>query len=611
MARKMFCVTTILVILSGSVVFAQQTAPVSTAAEFQKFFIPKKDVQYLTDSLESCLMELRTDGRYQSQAYGKKDEGTWQQLEDGRIRLSSETRYRPLATDEFSIMGGDKESLAQLSAMRERINGLLASNNRETFTAREIKDVSKYTGSDGKEATGVSTFSAQKDFSRADLVDLISAIDAYLKDQEKNVSYMTAYQYPQYGFFQDDFSSWEVPPRLLEKIEKDGIKVPDGDGYIGRLNNLLKVRGLSGYFSKIQLLSEAAGLLTRETELDQRELMRLNRLVIEAAYPNECPKGALDGKIVFLFEETNEFENLDGVRKKLDTGFAPQFAMRRIDKARYDELASAENEQARAFGKMDQQHQNERASAPKLPPAEAKVCLFPKGQPEYFAQSGSHTEYLVFQPDGKYRETESGHFGVGEIDSGTWEQSPEGRIKMISAQKFHNVESGSLSIFISGQDDITRLSTLKEKITDFLSRNAQEKISATNVMGLMQYQARNGNTISVVRLNFPAETTSRNNLKKLQAKIDDYLKNSEKNVFYCTPYVYRDAKFLIPEDQFSTLDDIKASIDRKELPFVFMGVDAKTFEQSSGKPQPFRYYPEMNKAVEQIQKNEGAHKGNK
>jgi hypothetical protein len=122
-------------------------------------------------------------------------------------------------------------------------------------------------------------------------------------------------------------------------------------------------------------------------------------------------------------------------------------------------------------------------------------------------------------------------------------------------------------------------------------------------MGLMQYQVRNGDMMSFVRLSSPAETTTRNNLKKLRAKIDDYLKDPDKNVFYCKPYVYRDAKVLIFEDQFGSLDDIKASIDRKEMPFVFMGVDEKRFEEGSGKSQPFRFYPGMNKAVEKMQKD--------
>jgi hypothetical protein len=332
--------------------------------------------------------------------------------------------------------------------------------------------------------------------------------------------------------------------------------------------------------------------------------MRLNRLLLESAYPKECPKGVSNRKIIFLFEGTNEYENLDGIKKKIDTGFAPQFAMRQIDKVRYDGFIRKEDEQARVFGKMDQQHQKDIATAPKLPPAEAKIYSFSQGKPEYFAQSGAHTEYLVFMPDGKYRETESGHFGVSEWDKGTWEQSSDGRIKMVSAQRFHSVDSGSLSIFVSDREDISRLSVLREKIADFLANNAKEKLTTDDIRGLMQYKARNGDLISVVRLGFPAETTSRKNLKRLQEKIDSYLKDPDKNVFYCTPYTYRDAKFLIFEDQFGIVDDIKASIDRKEWPFVFMGIDEKRFKEGSGKPQPFRFYPEMNKAVEQMQKEE-------
>ncbi|MGE5197888.1 MAG: hypothetical protein ACM3IL_05225, partial [Deltaproteobacteria bacterium] len=354
MLRKMLCTTTILIVLFGSVVFAQENASLSTVVEFKKYLIPKEGIQYFSDSLGSNLMELRTDGYYQSQAYNNKDKGTWQQLEDGRVRLASETRYRPIYSDDFSIMVMDKDSVVQIPAMRERLARLLAGNERNVFAIQEIVDASKYTSRDGKKSSAVSSFSVQKKFSRADITNLIAAIDAYLKDTEKNISYLMAYQYPQYGFFEDDFSSWEIPPILLEKIKGDGVKVPDGEGYIGQLNNLLKTKGLRDHFPKVQLSAEGEVLLAREDKLTEKELMRLNRLVLEAAYPKECPKGTLDRKIVFLFEGTDEFENLGGIRKKLDTGFAPQFAMRRVDKFRYDKFIRDEDEQARAFEKMDQ-----------------------------------------------------------------------------------------------------------------------------------------------------------------------------------------------------------------------------------------------------------------
>ncbi len=599
MLKKNLWVVAIFIVFGSGIVSGQEPASISDVIKLQKHFFYNQGVQYFSDELGSCLMKLRPDGRYIRQRYGIIDEGTWQQLEDGRIRLASDTYYNSIYSDEFSVGIYSKEALDQIPAMRERIAGLLAGNERDSFSIREIEEASNSTH-DGKEATFVSAFTHQQEFPRADLVDLITAIDAYLKNADKNITYLPAYQYPQYGFFEDDFSSYKVPLRIVENIEKNNIKVPAGDGYIGRLNNLLKVRDLSSHFSKIKLSDENAALLARDAELKQPDLIRLNRIVLEAAYPEDCPRGVPERNVIFLFDETNEFENLDDVVKTIENGSAPRFALRLIDKDRYDALIRKEQEQKLAFEKMEQEYQETLEKEPPLPSAEANIYIFPKGKQQYFELSSIHTSYLTFQPDGRYREILSDHFGVREYDSGTWKQSPDGRIRMVSKEKFHKIEAGSLSVYISDKKDVNCLKVLKKQITGLLNRHEKQSFSGMEIRGLMGDQEGRCASLTV-DLDYEAKTTSRNNLQKLQTRIDSYLQDPEKNIFYYMPYIYRDAKFLVDEDSFLDIDLIKKSIHNKKSPFVFMGIDAKQFKEGSSKPQPFRYYPEMNERVEQMQ----------
>ena len=223
MFRRILCAAAIFIVMSSCVIYRQKTITVSDAVKVQKYFFSRQDTEYLSDEMGNCLMELRSDGPYKSQSYNNKDEGTWHQLKDGRIRFASETHYNNIYTDEFSLgIAGicGKEVLEQLPSIRKRLAGLLDGNNREPFSIYVIEDATKCT-CDDNEITTVSAFTYQQEFPRADVADFITAIDAYLKDDEKNVSYLHAYQYPQYGFFMDDFSSYEVPWHLVENLENN------------------------------------------------------------------------------------------------------------------------------------------------------------------------------------------------------------------------------------------------------------------------------------------------------------------------------------------------------------------------------------------------------
>lgn len=556
-----------------------------------KAMLAKKVVHYFADDSGSTLLELRPDGGYRKMSYHRKESGRWRRLRDGRVRLASATRYRDINAETLSVAVWDRQTLLGLPAMRKRIAALLAGNKRTTFSIREVKSASGYTSRFGRRVSGVSAVAYQKKVSRQDLVELIAAIDTYRKDKDKNASYRAVYRHPQPGLFADDFDSWATCGHLLQKLKKDRVKIPDGDGMIGQLNNLLKRRGLHKRYPRLRLAAEGPKLLAREAKLSEGELIRLNRLVLEAAYPKACPKGVAGRAVIFLFDPESEFENLDEALKKIDAGLAPRFALRRIGKKRYLALLRKEEAEARMFAKHRKAHERALAAAPKLPPAKSRIHFFPPRRPQYFADSMAHTRYLVFRPGGRYRETSSSHLCISETDRGSWKQSASGRIRMVSARKFHHVRAASLSVRITDKEDLARLKPLKSKISAFLAANTQKRFSADAIKALMQAKYPSGTLYSVIDVGSGTRKVSRRNLVKLHANIDKYLKNPEKNVFYGRPYTYRSFTFLIFEHAIATLDDIKEALDKRKRPFVYTAIDAKHFKHGSKRTQPFRTRP--------------------
>jgi len=79
---------------------------------------------------------------------------------------------------------------------------------------------------------------------------------------------------------------------LLNEIKKAGIKIPDREkarDAIYKLNCILKTENLRNKFKNTTLPPEAANLIGRK-KLLKMELTQLNRIILEAAFPNLCPK---------------------------------------------------------------------------------------------------------------------------------------------------------------------------------------------------------------------------------------------------------------------------------------------------------------------------------
>ena len=81
---------------------------------------------------------------------------------------------------------------------------------------------------------------------------------------------------------------------LIEAITADGIAVPEAQSEIKSLNDVLCGISLHSKFPHISLCKEAEDFIKRESLLISEDRVKLNRLILEAAYPLKCPKKTKD-----------------------------------------------------------------------------------------------------------------------------------------------------------------------------------------------------------------------------------------------------------------------------------------------------------------------------
>ncbi|MFA5192213.1 MAG: hypothetical protein WC740_15930 [Verrucomicrobiia bacterium] len=89
---------------------------------------------------------------------------------------------------------------------------------------------------------------------------------------------------------------------LTEGISDRGIEVPQAATEIERLNKLLSGSSLHDKFKEVPLNEEMKGLVEREPDLCKDERIRLNRLILEGAFPTTCPRISMRG-IRFKLED--------------------------------------------------------------------------------------------------------------------------------------------------------------------------------------------------------------------------------------------------------------------------------------------------------------------
>ena len=95
---------------------------------------------------------------------------------------------------------------------------------------------------------------------------------------------------PRYVFMESEFQSPYSPAILSRAIEGHGIKLPKAPTPIERLNMLLVGPNLHNRFKRVFLPKGIRRLIEHWSDLSVNERRRVNRWVLEAAFPGRCPK---------------------------------------------------------------------------------------------------------------------------------------------------------------------------------------------------------------------------------------------------------------------------------------------------------------------------------
>jgi len=108
-----------------------------------------------------------------------------------------------------------------------------------------------------------------------------------------------------YWFWLGEFGGKLTTGNLVKALAADGIEVPKATGYFGQgagqyliqvtceiesLNKLLSGSVLTQTGSQVSLPDDGMDLLLQAANLTESERAKLNRLILEAAFPKQCPK---------------------------------------------------------------------------------------------------------------------------------------------------------------------------------------------------------------------------------------------------------------------------------------------------------------------------------
>ena len=128
------------------------------------------------------------------------------------------------------------------------------------------------------------------------------------------LKYYGMFDYP--GFSEIQFTETLTASGLIRAIIDSGIFMPNGKNDIDRLNNLLHTKGLYKKFPNLPLPAEATDLINREAQLEEIELVKLNQIVLEAAYPQYIPS---DLKHLDMLSKS--FVSLIGLFELFESGY--------------------------------------------------------------------------------------------------------------------------------------------------------------------------------------------------------------------------------------------------------------------------------------------------
>lgn len=230
--------------------------------------------------------------------------------------------------------------------------------------------------------------------------------------------------------------------------------------------------------------------------------------------------------------------------------------------------------------------------------APAQVFFFPTDSPTYFfSDHFTGATYSQFFPDGHYIYIAKEHLGVSPFDEGTWSQSNDGTITLISSSLCADIICEPLQIQVSVHNLVDRLSELRQKIVEYLRSNVKNKYTEDDLKYLMV-----GKDYLMVEITDPSiESVTKSELQALLKAIDEFIKKPSLQNITLVPLSYKGKVFLTSLNQVRNRDYNKVCnvIDEgdnsKWMIFNDFMITEEEFNKGTEKPYPFKYFPEMNK----------------
>jgi len=193
---------------------------------------------------------------------------------------------------------------------------------------------------------------------------------------------------------------------------------------------------------------------------------------------------------------------------------------------------------------------------------------------------------------------------VEESDRGTWTRDSLGLVTMQSTMHYRNIEVGPLAIWTWHTNISEKLPQIHAVIGNLLNTNKSLQFEPDFIgERLVRLQSRGTNLYSPISINDEAKQISRSQLSSLMRAIEVFTNRMDNQNFHVAPVEYKGFIFLLWQDAEIPLNrnlvEIKKSIDnlkeeRDTLPFVYVAIDKKTFDEEANRTQDFIFHPEMN-----------------
>ena len=233
------------------------------------------------------------------------------------------------------------------------------------------------------------------------------------------------------------------------------------------------------------------------------------------------------------------------------------------------------------------------------PFAPAEPYHFSTNQPAcFFADHLTGATYTKFSPDGQYVRIAKEHMGVWPFDHGSWTQSGDGTLTLISTNLCADILCGPLVICVGRHDRVGRLADLRGKIAGLLASNPQDHYGRADLKSLAA-----GKYALKVEIDWRTRknTVTRTELLALLEATGAFLNDSSVRNQRLMPLAYKDKVFLVDlnglvnRDPREVCDAIDQGPDAQVISYAHFMVSEAQFDQGTGKPYPFKFYPAMNR----------------